>query len=147
MATATPSSTYDWSSPMSADRVERLIALLPEAQVDVMLVTDLVNVRYLTGSTGSNGLALIGSQTRTFITDFRYVEQAASEVDPSFDRVRAPQDLLDCVSEMVPPGELRLGFEDTHVSVRAHARMRELLDERIELVGAGGLVERLRAVK
>src|ERR1700704_2368303 len=125
MATATRSSTCGWSSPMSADRTERLVALLPEGQVDVMLVTDLVNVRYLTGYTGSNGLALIGPQTRTFITDFRYVEQAANEVDPSFDRVRAPQDLHDSIGERLPPGELRLGFEDTHVSVRAHARIRE----------------------
>ena len=132
---------------MTAARAERLIALLPDAHVDVMLVTDLVNVRYLTGYTGSNGLALIGPQTRTFITDFRYVEQAAAEVDPSFDRVRAPQDLLDAVADALPAGELRLGFEDDHVSVRTHARLRELLGERIELVAAGGLVERLRAVK
>jgi len=132
---------------MSAERAGRLVALLPEAQVDVMLVTDLVNVRYLTGYTGSNGLALIGAQTRTFITDFRYVEQAAEEVDPSFDGVRAPQDLLDSVSDALPTGQLRLGFEDTHVSVRSRDRLRELLDERIELVAAGGLVERLRAVK
>jgi Xaa-Pro aminopeptidase len=132
---------------MSAERAERLLGLLGEARVDAILVTDLVNVRYLTGYTGSNGLALIGPQTRTFITDFRYVEQAAIEVDPSFDRARAPQDLLDSVADALPPGELRLGFEDTHVSVRSHDRLRELLGERIELVGAGGLVERLRAVK
>jgi Xaa-Pro aminopeptidase len=132
---------------MSAERAERLVALLPEAHVDVMLVTDLVNVRYLTGYTGSNGLALIGPQTRTFITDFRYVEQAAEEVDPTFERVRAPLDLLDSVAEALPARQLRLGFEDTHVSVRSRDRLRELLEERIELVGAGGLVERLRAVK
>jgi Xaa-Pro aminopeptidase len=132
---------------MSAERAERLVALLAEAHVDVMLVTDLVNVRYLTGYTGSNGLALIGPQTRTFITDFRYVEQAAEEVDPAFDRVRAPLDLLDSVAEALPAGQVRLGFEDTHVSVRGRDRLRELLGERIELVGAGDLVERLRAVK
>jgi len=132
---------------MIAARVERLVSLLPEAGVDAIVVTDLVNVRYLTGYSGSNGLALIGPQTRAFITDFRYVEQAAQEVDPSFERVRAPQDLLDVVSEALPAGDVRLGFEDSHVSVRGHARMRELLDDRVELVGVGGLVERLRAVK
>ncbi len=132
---------------MSADRAERLLALLPEAQVDLLLVTNLINVRYLTGYTGSNGVALIGPQTRTFITDFRYVEQAAAEVDASFDRVRAPQDLLEAVGEALPSGELRVGFEDTHVSVRTRDRLDELLDDHIELVGAGGLVERLRVVK
>jgi Xaa-Pro aminopeptidase len=126
---------------------ERLVALLPEAGVDVMLITDLVNVRYLTGYRGSNGLALVGPDTRSFITDFRYVEQAAEQVDSSFERVRAPQELLDALGEALPAGDLRLGFEDSHMSVRTHARIGELLGERVELVPSGGLVERLRAVK
>jgi Xaa-Pro aminopeptidase len=128
-------------------RVERLTALLPDAGVDVMLVTNLANIRYLTGYSGSNGLALIGSDTRRFITDFRYVEQAAIEVDASFERLRAPQELLDAVEEQLPDGTVRLGFEAAHVSVQAHSRIRGLLDQRIELVATSGLVERLRAVK
>ncbi len=128
-------------------RAERLINLLPDAGVDVMLVTNLVNVRYLTGYSGSNGLALIGPRTRTFITDFRYVEQAAVEVHASFERVRASQDLHDAIEDALPAAELRLGFEDTHLTVRQHRRLRELLPKRIELVGVSGIVERIRAVK
>jgi Xaa-Pro aminopeptidase len=129
-------------------RPERVIERLAEAQVDLMLVTNLVNVGYLTGYSGSNGLALIGPDTRAFITDFRYVEQAAEEVDPSFDRLRASLDLLDALADVLPAGdELRLGFEDAHASVRQHARLRELLPDRVELVGVTGLVERLRVVK
>jgi Xaa-Pro aminopeptidase len=128
-------------------RAERLLGLLPDADVDLMLVTDLVNVRYLTGYTGSNGLALIGSERRVFITDFRYVEQAAREVDPSFERLRAPQELLDAIAEQIPDGQLRLGFEAAHVSVRTHLRVRDLLAQRIELVPTSGLVEQLRVVK
>ena len=131
---------------MSA-RVERVNERLPEAGVDVMLVTELINVRYLTGYTGSNGIALIGADRAEFVTDFRYVEQAEQEVDPAFGRHRAAQDLLDAVDEMLPAGPLRLGFEDAHVSVRAHASLRELLPERVELVGVTDLVESLRAVK
>jgi len=130
-----------------ANRVERLLALLPEAEVDVMLITGLVNVGYLTGYTGTNGIALIGQQARTFVTDFRYVEQAAEEVDSSFERRRASLDLLDAVEESLPAGELRLGFEEAHMSVRQHRRLRELLPDRIELAGVEGIVERLRAVK
>jgi Xaa-Pro aminopeptidase len=129
------------------ERSERLAALLPAAGIDVLLVTDLVNVRYLTGYTGSNGLALIGPDTRRFFTDFRYVERAAVEVDPSFERQRASQDLLDAVPDGLPGGSVRLGFEDAHVSVRQHQRLRQLLEDHIELVPAGNLVEGLRAVK
>jgi Xaa-Pro aminopeptidase len=128
-------------------RVERLTDLLSEDGIDVLLVSDLVNVRYLTGYDGSNGLALIGTRTRAFATDFRYVEQAAEQVHPSFARVRASLDLLEAVTDVVPGGEVRLGFDDVHMPVRQHARLRELLPGRVELVAAGGLVERIRAVK
>ncbi|HET7295842.1 MAG TPA: Xaa-Pro peptidase family protein [Gemmatimonadales bacterium] len=132
---------------MSA-RADKLAAQLTGAEVDAVLITDLVNVRYLTGYTGSNGLALIAPDTRAFVTDFRYVEQAAEEVGPGFDRLKASVDLLEAIKEALPTaGELRLGFEAAHVSVREHERLRKLLPDRIELVGVHGLVEGLRAVK
>ncbi len=129
------------------DRAERLVDLFPEAGIDVMLVTDLVNVRYLTGYTGSNGLALVGAQTRAFITDFRYVEQAAEQVDSSFVRHQAPLELLDAVHDLLPDGTLALGFESTHVTVRNSERLREVLPDRVSLVPVEGVVEQLRAVK
>ena len=116
------------------DRAERLVELLPAEGVDLLLVTSLVNVRYMTGYTGSNGLALIGPDRRVFVTDFRYVEQAAAEVDPSFERRRDQQELFDVLEGLLPEGEIRLGFEDSNVTVRQHSRLRELLPER---VGAG----------
>ena len=128
-------------------RAERLAVLLPAEEIDVVLVSDLVNVRYLTGYDGSNGIALIGPRTRAFATDFRYVEQAAAQVHPSFERTRASLDLLEAVTDLLPAGEVRLGFDDVHMPVRQHARLRELLPARVELVPAGGLVERIRAVK
>jgi len=130
-----------------SDRVERLAALLQDEGVAAMLVSDLVNVRYLTGYTGTNGLALVGPDVRTFITDFRYVEQAAAELDRSFERRTAPVELFQALDAALAPGELRLGFEEAHLSVRQHSRLRELLGARVELVGIDGAVERLRAVK
>jgi Xaa-Pro aminopeptidase len=128
-------------------RTERLLSLLEPAGIDVMMVTDLVNVRYLTGYTGSNGLALVGPRTRAFITDFRYVQQSAEEVHPSFERRRAPTELLAAVPEALPVGPLRLGFEDAELSVRQHTELRERLPDQVELVAAGSLVEQLRMVK
>ena len=89
-------------------RPQRLAALLAEVDVDLVLVSNLVNVRYMTGYTGSNGLAVVGPDTRGFVTDFRYLEQAAAEVDPGYDRRRDPGtgDRCDTVAEILPPGEL-----------------------------------------
>ena len=132
---------------MSAARADKLAARLPGAGVDVLLVTYLTNVRYLTGYSGSNGLALVAEDLREFVTDFRYVEQAEAEVDPAFTRRRAPQDLLEAIESLLPAGPVKLGFEAGHVSVATHGRLRKLLDERIELVGTESLVEGLRAIK
>ncbi len=123
-----------------ADRVAEAL------EVDALLITDLVNLRYVTGFTGSSGMAVVGRDLRRFITDFRYVEQAAGEVE-GFDREQAPQVFDGALAEGWPDGSLRLGFDDQNVSVRRHARLRELLPERVELVPSGGVVEALRAVK
>jgi Xaa-Pro aminopeptidase len=130
-----------------SNRADRLVALLGDADIDALLVTNLVNVRYLTGYSGTNGLAVTGPATRTFVTDFRYVEQAAEEVYPDYERLRASEDLLTQVADVLPPGDVRLGFEEAHVSVRTHARLQQMLPDRVQLVGVSGLVERLRAVK
>jgi Xaa-Pro aminopeptidase len=128
-------------------RADRVAARLAERELDLLLVTDLVNLRYLTGFTGSNGMAVVGDDVRRFITDFRYVEQAAAQV-PDFDREQGPQDFITALSDGWPgEGRLRLGFEDQHVSVKSHARLRSVLPDRVELVPAGGVVEAERAVK
>jgi Xaa-Pro aminopeptidase len=130
-----------------SDRAARLAEMLPEIGADLLLVTSLVNVRYLTGFTGSSALALVGPDLRAFVTDFRYVEQSAAEVDTAFDRSIAVQDLLDALPDLLPSGELRLAFEDAHMSVRTHARLRELTREDVSLVAGGDVVESQRAVK
>ncbi len=127
-------------------RADRVASRLAERGLDLLLVTHMVNVRYLTGSSGSNGLAIAGRDTRRFLTDFRYVERAKAEV-AGFDVQAAPQELRIALAEGWPPGDLRVGFEDQHVSVRRHAELRETLPDRIELVACGGLVEAERAIK
>lgn len=128
-------------------RADRLVALLDEREVDALLVTSLVNVRWLTGYTGSNGVALVGvHDLRCFVTDFRYVAQAEQQVH-GFDRRIGEQDLLEEAVAALPAGDVRLGIEDQHMSVRTFDRLREALPASVELVPAGGGPERLRTVK
>ena len=112
-------------------------------ELDALVVTNLVNVRYLTGYTGSNGVAVVGPDTRLFLTDFRYVTQAGEQVE-GFDVAKGERDLLGDVAEAVSG---RVGFEDATLSVRKLERLRSLVGSRAELVPAGDLVEELRAVK
>jgi Xaa-Pro aminopeptidase len=131
----------------TATRADRLIDLLAERELDALLVTNLINVRYLTGFTGTNAVAIMGPEVRTFLTDFRYTEQAERQVT-AFDRVKGERDLLgDATERLAQAGASRVGFEDHDLTVRRHGRVRERLADEIELVAAGLLVEELRAVK
>ena len=128
---------------MSSARADRLVELLAERQLDSLLVTSLLNVRYLTGFTGTNGACVLTPDERLFFTDFRYVEQAREEV-PEFERIQAGSDML---GDLVKRLRGRVGFDDDDLSVAAHRKLGEKLPDGVELVPAGGLVEKLRAVK
>ncbi len=130
---------------MSA-RVDALLAAVAERELDALLVSNLVNVRWLTGFTGSSAAAVVGRDQRRFVTDFRYLSQAAEQLDPGWQREIA-SDLLKRVAEGLPAAGLRLGFDDAHLSVKQHAQLAELVGEHVELVAAGGILEALRAVK
>jgi Xaa-Pro aminopeptidase len=132
---------------MTGERVDRLSELLRERELDALVVTNLTNVRYLTGFTGTSGACLVGEGVRTFLTDFRYVEQAERQVH-GFERASAGRDLLGAVCEHLSnAGTRRVGFEDHHLTVHQHTRLRERLADEVELAPAGELVEQLREVK
>lgn len=128
--------------------------LLAERDVDAILVTDLRNIRYLTGFTGSNAALLVhvadepASEQRTvFCTDGRYTTQAKAEVpdlQTVLDRASAAALVRHAASDA--QAYRRLGFESQHVSVDFYDTMTELADG-IDLVRTPGLVEQLRAVK
>jgi Xaa-Pro aminopeptidase len=124
-------------------RGERLEGLLAEKELDRFLVTDLTNVRYLTGFTGTNGACVCGPGVRLFLTDFRYTERAAAEVE-GWETETLSGDWLKGIAERL---EGRVGFEDDQMSVRLKEKLTEKLADGAELVAAGGLVEQLRRVK
>jgi Xaa-Pro aminopeptidase len=139
-------------------RVARLQAELRERKVDRLLVTTPLNVRYLTGFTGSNGLALIAGgedAPQWFFTDFRYETQSAVQVPSVFQRRIATGDLLEAaIGELdAAAGNGTLGFDDAGLTVKQHAHLVELLraEERglqgLTLIASGGAVERLREIK
>jgi len=128
---------------MSVDRADRLARLVSEQGLDRLLVTDLVNVRYLTGFSGSNGACICGPGDRAFLTDFRYIERAAAEIG-GWELVAVSDDWLSGLAARLGG---RCGFEDQHLSVRQHRELSEQVPEGSELVPAGGLPEKLRRVK
>ncbi len=158
-----------------AGRRALLRATMVHAGVDSLLVTDLINVRYLTGFTGSNAALLLvgtddedggarrlrdddvgstavpfgagdGDPRTRFCTDGRYTTQAEQQV-PDLPRLIArPCDVALLAS--APTGVV--GFEARAVSVAAHGVLLATAtraDADIEVAPTVDLVEKLRAVK
>jgi Xaa-Pro aminopeptidase len=125
-------------------RTDRLAPLVAERELDQLFVSDLTNVRYLTGFTGTNGACLVGREERIFFTDFRYTERAEREVGEEWERPEAERELVPQIAARMRG---KVGFEDAKLSVRQLARLEAAVGEEADLVPAGDLVEKLRAVK
>jgi Xaa-Pro aminopeptidase len=129
---------------LTLGRAERLAGFVAEKELDQLFVSDLTNVRYLTGFTGTNGACLVGRGELIFFTDFRYTERAESEVSPEWERPEAERELI---PQIVARMKGRVGFEDGKVSVRQLARLEAAAGDDVEFAPAGDLIEQLRAVK
>jgi Xaa-Pro aminopeptidase len=128
-------------------RTDAVLAAIAEREFDALLVSNLVNIRWLTGFTGSNAAAVLGPDARRFVTDFRYLTQVAEQIDGSWG-TEIDSDLLKQVAAGLPEDRpYRLGVDDTHLTVKQYAQLAELVGDNVELVPAGGAIESLRAVK
>ncbi|MGE2734364.1 M24 family metallopeptidase [Mycolicibacterium vaccae] len=129
-------------------RRDHLRRLLTESDLDAILVSDLVNVRYLSGFTGSNAALLVFAdrETPVLATDGRYRTQAAAQspdAEVVIERACGPH----LATRAAADGVRRLGFESHVVTVDAFGRLTDAAGPDCELVRAAGLVERLREVK
>ncbi len=130
---------------MTVQRRDRIRERLPVLGADAMLVTKLVNVRYLTGFSGSAGVVLVGAED-VFFTDSRYEEQSAREV-PDARRIVPPKDGDKVLaSEITDAGITKLAIEASHVTLATARAWHENMPS-VELVETTGVVEELRTVK
>jgi Xaa-Pro aminopeptidase len=132
------------TAPTDADaRGSRLADLVAARELTALYVSDLTNIRYLTGFAGTNAACLVGPDLRLFFTDFRYTERAEQEVGEGWERPGAERELLPQIAARMSG---RVGYEDAKLSVRQLRKLTDAVDG-VELVPAGDLVEELRAVK
>lgn len=131
---------------MTMKRVERLRKLLEENNLDALLIASPYNRRYISGFTGSAGYVLITSQGNYFLTDFRYREQAAKQVQ-GFNVIEHGTSPIDDVRGILAKAGIgSLGFEQEHVSYGEYVQWGKIL-KGIELKPAPALVEKLRMFK
>lgn len=127
-------------------RIERVRGAMPE-QVDGILVFQPQNRRWISGFTGSSGVAVLGREGQpVFLTDFRYTEQAAEQC-PGYEIVRHGLDLVGDIKEVLGRlGIKRLGFEKDFVTYGQYAKLTEGL-EGIELLPMDDTIMEVRSIK
>jgi Xaa-Pro aminopeptidase len=136
-----------------AGRLGRLRAGIDEARVDALLVTELPNVRYLTGFSGSAGVLLVTGSAAMLVTDGRYRTQAAEQlaaagsdgdIELCVGGIQAQREALGAAA--ATDAVQRLGLEADHVSWSAKHRWAQDLGP-AQVVATSGVVEALRQVK
>jgi Xaa-Pro aminopeptidase len=137
-----------------ADRAARLRSRLGEVPCDALLVTNLTNVRYLTGFSGSAALVLVPAEQAAelvFVTDGRYRDQATSELAAAGVGARTviglEEDARRKALASAAGGLGRLGLEAESVTWAEKRRFAADWFPGAELVPTAGLVESLRLVK
>ncbi len=137
-------------------RIARLRRALADAgeggeRIDALLVTNPVNIRWLTGFSGSAGVLLVLPTEALLTTDGRYrsqsTEQLASagvdrEVEVAVGGVASQREAVVAAAS----GVATLGLEADHVTWSAQRVWAELLPA-VHVEPTRGTVERLRAVK
>ncbi len=129
-------------------RLGKLRQLMAQLNYQALLLTEPLNIRYVSGFSGSSASLLITAQQQFLITDYRYTEQAQAEcagVD-IICRDRSAQSLGQCLAELLQHQPInRLHLEYGHLSVELFWQLQH--DLPLTLSPATNLPEQLRACK
>ncbi|QKS70950.1 aminopeptidase P family protein [Paenalkalicoccus suaedae] len=126
-------------------KLDKLRSQFDEHSIDGMIITSPVNRQYITGFTGSAGIALLSKNEARLITDFRYTDQA-NEQAQGFTIVKHTASIFEEVAKQAKElGISKLGFEQDVVSYSHFSIFKKTVEA--ELVPVSGLIENLRQIK
>lgn len=138
-----------WRLESMEQRLRKLKLKMKKEGLDSLLVTNLTNVRYLTGYSGSNGYVFIAENVH-FFTDFRYQEQVKREVTKRARIHIITKGFFDALGSVPGLGKLRMiGFEADKVTVSFLEELKKSLKKQgnFKWVPTKNLVEDMRKVK
>ncbi len=127
-------------------RVENVKAQLSEDGLDGIYVTNLTNVRYLTGFTGSAGSLLILENEQYFFSDGRYKEQSKEQIKNCKIQIVGSSHVMGIEKLGVLKSDINIGFESDHVSVTMFNNFKKLLSQ-VNWHATSGIIEKIAAVK
>jgi Xaa-Pro aminopeptidase len=116
-------------------------------RLPLLLVTHLVNVRYLTGFTGSAGMVLLGPRQGILWVDPRYALQAQEQAEGVEVIVERKGILRGAASWFRKNGVRECTFEASNLTYAQFEQLRQEVGSGLRLKPAGDLIEELRVVK
>lgn len=127
------------------EKIEKLLARLEAENLDAIMVESEFNRTYVTGFTGTSGLALVSKFGCVFITDFRYTEQAADQIK-GFEIVQHTGPIYqELEKQVVNLGIKTIGVEKNLVTYGTFTNLQNVLS--CEIVPVQGIIEDLRLIK
>lgn len=129
-----------------AARIRRVQEHIQDHEIDGLLITSLVNVRYLCGFSGTNGQLLITPSLAVFFSDPRYAARASSVVSGAEISIY-PSRLSDRLLPLATERQVkRLGVEAKAVTLAEFDELKDRLDG-MTLVPTSGMIEDFRRRK
>ena len=125
------------------NRVKAIADSLESKGIDGFLISNITNVRYLTGFSGSSGCVLVAKNNKIFCTDSRYEEQAKQEIrglDILIEKEEPPKELIERAKSL---GIKTLGFEST----ASYHFYRSLLRKGVKIKAVSNFIEDMRKIK
>lgn len=128
-------------------RQERLRVLLEARQIPLIMVTNLINIRYLTGFIGSAGTALFGPSQGLLWVDPRYTLEAREHAQ-GVEVIEEKKGALKGVAKWLSKYSLReFAYEASNLTCAQYELLRTAVGPSVALKPAGDLIEELRVVK
>ena len=127
---------------------ERLAAVrdqLPESSI--AFVTDLIDVRWLTGLQASNALVAVSGEAAWLVTDFRYLSAAGDVLVDGLELAIASDLLAHAAGIATEAGVAQVLLPKDKITLGDDAKLADLLGAGIERVPGPRYVDALRAVK
>ncbi|MFO8056518.1 MAG: aminopeptidase P family protein [bacterium] len=126
-------------------RLRELRVRFREGGATAMLITDMTNLRYLSGFTGTEAALLVTRGSQYLLADFRYVQQAEQEC-PGFTMVKVKKRFEDLAGFIRKKGISGLAFEKEGMTHGTYLKLKKLL-KGVKLVPAGDWVLEQRSRK
>jgi Xaa-Pro aminopeptidase len=132
------------------NRIEKLKNIILKSNVDCLIVSDINNIRYLSGFTGSEGWMVISSDKSYLAVDFRYKEQVKVEASNcEIVDLKGDMDnwLIPVINDIKP---VNIGFESDNLSFSIYNRLKKSLiknDKNVNILPTSRLIEDIRMVK